>query len=271
MDAAPAPRQPSVLLRLGAEGLGTFLLVFGVVAVALFGAAFENGSNGLGVGFLGVALALGLSVLGGASAWGPVSGGHFNPAVTVGLAAAGRFEWRMVGTYVVAQVIGGAAASSLLVVIAAGAPGAFLADARAGGFASTGWGDLSPGGYDLGSAFLVELLTTALFVGVILGVTGRRGNPATAPLAIGLTLTMVALVAIPVSNGSFNPARSIATAIYGGRLAVEQLWMSLVAPTLGGLCAGLIAAALARHRDPDVDTPAPALGLGPGTPRRSAH
>jgi aquaporin Z len=253
--------------RLGAEALGTFVLVFGVVGVALFTAGFKEGSDGLNVGFLGVALALGISVLGAAYAWGPISGGHFNPAVTLGLAAAGRFHWSMVGGYVVAQVVGGIAASSLLAAIAAGAPDGGLAAARASGFASTGWGELSPGGFSLGSAFLTEVVTTAVLVAVILGVTGRRGTPATAPLAIGLTLTLIALVAIPVSNGSFNPARSIATAVYGGQTAIAQLWMSLLAPTLGGLGAGLIAAAIAHRRDATAGVPAPSLGVGAGTPR----
>jgi aquaporin Z len=253
--------------RLGAEALGTFVLVFGVIGAALFDAGFREGSGGLGVGYLGVALALGISVLGAAYAWGPVSGGHFNPAVTLGLAAAGRFPWPMVGGYVVAQVIGGIAASSLLAAIAAGGPDGALAAARAGGFASTGWGELSPGGYGLGSAFLIEVVTTAILVAVVLGVTGRRGTPATAPLAIGLTLTLIALVAIPVSNGSFNPARSIATAVYGGETAVAQLWMSLLAPAVGGVVAGLVAAAVSHRRDPAALVPAPSLGVGSGTPR----
>ncbi|MET0885733.1 MAG: aquaporin, partial [Mycetocola sp.] len=191
-------------------------------------------------------LALGLTVLGGAYAWGPVSGGHFNPAVTLGVAVAGRFEWRYVGGYIVAQILGGAVASSLIAAVASGGPDSFLSKALAGGFASTGWGELSPGGFSLGSAFLIEATTTAVFVGVILGVTGPRGNQATAPLAIGLSLTLMALVAIPISNGSFNPARSIATAIYGGRAAIEQLWMSLVAPTLGAVIAGAIALVISR-------------------------
>jgi len=241
-----APEPPRLALRLAAEFAGTFLLVLGVIGAAVFGASFHAGEGGLNIGFLGVALALGFSVMGGAYAWGPVSGAHFNPAVTVGLAVAGRFGWRLVGAYIVAQVIGGAAASSLVAAVAAGGSGSFPAAAFAGGFASTGWGALSPGGFSLGSAFLVEVVTTAVFVGVILGVTGPRGNQATAPLAIGISLAVMALVAIPVSNGSFNPARSIATALYGGTVAVDQLWMSLVAPTLGAVAAGVIALLIAR-------------------------
>ena len=246
-DPAPAP---SVLLRLGAEALGTFTLVFGVIGAATFGAAFDAGKGGLNIGFLGVAFALGLTVVCGAYAWGPVSGGHFNPAVTLGLATAGRFPWKSVPGYAVAQVVGGAIASSVIYVIAAGGPGDFLSDAVGPGFASTGWGELSPGGFTLGSALMVETVTTAVFVGVILGVTSVRGASALAPLAIGLTLTLMALIAIPISNGSFNPARSIATAIYGGPVALGQLWMSIVAPVLGAVVAGAIAALLARAHRP---------------------
>ena len=243
IDTTPPP---GVALRLAAEFAGTFLLVLGVIGAAVFGASFRDGDGGLNIGFLGVALALGLTVVGGGYAWGPVSGGHFNPAVSLGLAVAGRFEWRLVGAYVFAQTLGGVAASSLVVAVAAGGPDAFLQTAVSGGFASTGWGDLSPGGFSLASAFLVEVVTTAAFVGVVLGVTGPRGNAATAPLVIGFTLTLMALVAIPVSNGSFNPARYLATALYGGPTAIEQLWMSLVAPTLGGVIAGVVAVVSGR-------------------------
>lgn len=243
-DHTPPPHR--VALRLAAEFAGTFLLVLGVIGAAVFGASFRDGDGGLNIGFLGVAVALGLTVLAGSYAWGPVSGGHFNPAVSVGLAVAGRFEWRLVGGYIIAQILGGAAASSLIAAVASGGPDAFLRTALAGGFASTGWGELSPGGFSLGSAFLIEATTTALFVGVILSVTGPRGSRATAPLAIGLSLTLMALVAIPVSNGSFNPARSIATAIYGGPVALQQLWMSLLAPTLGGVIAGVACLVVSR-------------------------
>ena len=229
---------PSFGARFGAEIAGTFLLVFGVIGTAIFAAGFGGGEGGLNVGFLGVALALGLSVLVGAYAFGPVSGGHFNPAVTLGLAVAGRFAWKDVAAYVGAQLIGGIAASTLLVAIAAGGPKDFLASARSGGFASTGWGELSPGGFPLVSALLVEIIATAILVFVILGVTGSRGAPGFAPIAIGLTLTVFALIAIPISNASFNPARSIATAIYGGPTALAQLWLSIVAPIIGATIAG---------------------------------
>jgi len=213
VSAAPvAPASPAVAARLAAEVAGTFVLVFGVIGTALFAAGFDGGTAGLNVGFLGVALALGLSVLVSAYAFGPVSGGHFNPAVTIGLAIAGRFAWKDVAGYIVAQIVGGIIASSLLVAIAAGGPDGFLANAQKGGFASTGWGELSPGGFGLVSSLLVEIIATAVFVWVILGVTSSRAADGFAPLAIGLTLTLIALVAIPISNGSFNPARSIAAA-----------------------------------------------------------
>ncbi|MDQ1582438.1 MAG: aquaporin, partial [Microbacteriaceae bacterium] len=215
VSAAPtAPVAPSLSSRLSAEAVGTFILVFGVVGTALFAAGFNGGDGGLSVGFLGVALALGLSVLVSAYALGPVSGGHFNPAVTVGLAIAGRFAWRDVPSYIAAQIVGGIVSSTLLVAIAAGGPNGFLAKAMDSGFVSTGWGELSPAGFPLLSALLIEIIATAIFVWVILGVTSSRAADGFAPLAIGLTLTLLALIAIPISNASFNPARSIATAIY---------------------------------------------------------
>jgi aquaporin Z len=229
---------PGAPARFAAEAAGTFVLVFGVVGAAVLAAGFDGGSNNLNVGFLGVALALGLSVVVAASAFAGVSGAHFNPAVTVGLAVARRFPWRDVPSYVVAQVAGGLAASSLVAAIAAGAPHDALATARSNGFASTGWGQLSPGGFSLESSLLVEVAATCLFVWVILGVTASPVTQSIAPIAIGLTLTLVALVAIPVSNGSFNPARSIATAVWGGEVAIAQLWLSLVAPTVGAVIAG---------------------------------
>ncbi len=229
VSAAPvAPASPAVAARLAAEVAGTFVLVFGVIGTALFAAGFDGGTAGLNVGFLGVALALGLSVLVSAYAFGPVSGGHFNPAVTIGLAIAGRFAWKDVAGYIVAQIVGGIIASSLLVAIAAGGPDGFLANAQKGGFASTGWGELSPGGFGLVSSLLVEIIATAVFVWVILGVTSSRAADGFAPLAIGLTLTL-----------SFNPARSIATAIYGGPTALAQLWLSIVAPIVGAAIAGI--------------------------------
>lgn len=249
-----ATTPPPLVRRLAAEFFGTFLLVVAVIGAATFSAGFKHGTNGLDTGFLGVAIALGLSVLIGASVWGPVSGGHFNPAVTIGLAAAGRFSWRDSAPYVVAQVLGGAAASSLIFLVAAGGPDGFLESAQASGFASTGWGELSPGDFDLGAAFLVEVLTTGILVAVVLGVTAPGSNPTLAPVAIGGTLTLVALTAIPISNGSFNPARSIASAIYGGNVALSQLWMSILAPICGALIVGVAYALVRRWWNKRVQT-----------------
>lgn len=240
--------RPAMGSRLLAEATGTFMLVFGVVGAALLAAAFDQRRGGLNVGFLGVAFALGLSVVAGASAFANISGAHFNPAVTIGLAVAGRFRWRLAPGYIAAQLIGGLLASSLLAAIAAGGPDGFLADARQSGFASTGWGELSPGRFSLGSAVLVEAAATCVLVWVVLGATERGASAEVAPLVIGLTLTLVALVAIPVSNGSFNPARSAATAVWGGEVAMNQLWMSLVVPIAGAVIAGASFRALFRRR-----------------------
>lgn len=226
--------------RMAAEAAGTFILVFGVVGAAVISADFDAGSGSLNVGFLGVALALGLAATVGGYAFASTSGAHFNPAVTVGLAVARRFSWASVVPYIGAQAFGGLAAASAVAAIAAGGPTGFFTKARASGFASTGWDELSPGGYALGAAFLVETITTAILILVVLGSTSRGAAGPLAPLAIGLTLTVVALVAIPVSNGSFNPARSFATAVWGGAVPIEQLWMSVLAPTLGAIVAGLL-------------------------------
>jgi aquaporin Z len=236
-DAAPVVAVPSTAQKLTAELIGTFILVFGVVGTAIFAAGFAGGEGGLNVGFLGVALALGLSVLVAAYSFGPVSGGHFNPAVTLGLAVGGRFAWREVGGYIAAQLVGGILASTLLLAVLSTGP---LFDIVVFRGASTGYDELSPGGYGLLSVFLIETIATAVFLFVILGVTSIRAAAGFAPLAIGLTLTALALVAIPVSNASFNPARSIATAIYGGSEAMLQLWVSIVAPILGAVIAGAI-------------------------------
>ncbi len=242
------PTAPSTAATLVAEAFGTFLLVLGVISTALFAAGFGEGTESAnkGVGFLGVSLAVGLTVVAGAYAFGPISGGHFNPAVTLGLAAAGRFPWGKSIGYIIAQVIGGAVATTVVVLIGQSGPDNWLGNAFDGGFASNGWGEnLSPGGFGMLSAIVVELLFTALFLIVILGVTHpTRGNPAFAGLVIGLTLTLIHLATIPIDNTSVNPARSIATAIYGGPEALGQLWVFIVFPIVGALIAGFIYRAL---------------------------
>ncbi|WP_299302153.1 aquaporin Z [uncultured Brachybacterium sp.] len=235
-------KEPSAISALVAEVLGTFLLVFGGVGTALFASDFGTGDNGssLGVGFVGVALAFGLTVVVGAYAFGPISGGHFNPAVTIGLATAGSFEWGKVPGYIVAQVIGGVLGSSLLALIGAFGPDGWLSAARAGGFASNGFGELSPGGFGLGAAILIEVILTTVFLLVILGVTHPERGTTFAGLAIGLTLTLIHLISIPVDNTSVNPARSIAAAVFGGGGPLLQLWVFIVFPILGGVIAGLL-------------------------------
>jgi len=225
--------------KLSAEAFGTFWLVFGGCGSAVLAAGFP----GLGIGFAGVALAFGLTVLTMAYAVGPISGGHFNPAVTLGLAVAGRFEWSGVLAYWIAQVIGGLIGASVLYLVASGAP-----DWTAGGFASNGYGDLSPGKYGLLSALVVEVVLTAFFVIVILGATRAAAPAGFAPLAIGLCLTVIHLVSIPVTNTSVNPARSSAVVLFAETAALGQLWLFWVAPLLG---AALGALAWSGLIDPD--------------------
>lgn len=192
--------------------------MFGGCGSAVLAAAFPQ----LGIGFLGVALAFGLTVVTMAYAVGHISGGHFNPAVTVGLFAGGRFAAKDVIPYVIAQVIGGIAAAAVLYLIASGKAGF---DATAGGFASNGYGEHSPGGYSLQAAIVIELVLTAFFLIVIHGVTDKRAPAGFAPLAIGLTLTLIHLISIPVTNTSVNPARSTGVAIFRGTRALQQLWV----------------------------------------------
>ncbi|WP_285042675.1 aquaporin [Plantibacter sp. LMC-P-059a] len=231
--------EPTTMAQLVAELAGTFLLVFGLVGTATFSAFFgEETSNPLGVGFLGVAVALGLSVTIAAYAFGPISGGHFNPAVTLGLAAAGRFPWRATWTFVLAQLVGAFLGALAVFGLAAGGPDGFLDRAVSSGFVSNGFGELSPGGFGLVSAIVVEVVITAVFLYVILGVTHNRAAPGFAPIAIGATLTLLLLVAIPIDNGSVNPARSIATAVFAGGDWLAQVWVFIVFPVIGALIAG---------------------------------
>ncbi|WP_341577892.1 aquaporin Z [Microbacterium schleiferi] len=242
---------PGTAPKLIAEALGTFLLVFGSIGTALFAANFGASENGtsLGVGFLGVSLAFGLTLMAGIYTWGPISGGHFNPAVTFGLAAAGRFAWKDVPGYLIAQVIGGAVGTTLIVLIGLFGPDGWLSAAQDSGFASNGYGAASPGGFGLGAAIVAEVLLTAIFLLVILGVTHPQRNAEKfAGLVIGFTLTMIHLVSIPIDNTSVNPARSIATAIYGGGEALAQLWVFIVFPLVGGLLAGFAHRALFERK-----------------------
>jgi aquaporin Z len=226
---------PSITARLTAEALGTFILVFVGVGTVLFATLFP----GAGEVYLPIALAFGLSVVAGAYAFGHVSGAHFNPAVTIGAAFAGRLPWKDVIGYLVAQVVGGIIATALLFAIAAGGKDGFLAKAQSSGFASTGYGERSPGGFSLLSVLLIEVILTALLVYVILGVTDRRAPAGFAPLAIGLALTMLLLVGLPISGASLNPARSIASAVFGDGVALGQVWAFVVAPIVGGILAGV--------------------------------
>ncbi|MBJ7516915.1 MAG: aquaporin Z [Stenotrophomonas sp.] len=226
--------------RLAAEFLGTFWLVLGGCGSAVLAANFGGGGNPLGIGFLGVALAFGLTVVTGAYAFGHVSGAHFNPAVSIGLWAGGRFAGKDLGPYVIAQVLGGLLAGFILLQIAKGSPAFSITPGQAGAFASNGYGALSPGGYSAAAAFLCEVVLTAAFLVVIMGATHGRAPAGFAPLAIGLALTLIHLISIPVTNTSVNPARSTAVALFAGGGAVGQLWLFWVAPLLGGMIGGMI-------------------------------
>ncbi len=216
----------------GAELFGTFWLVLGGCGSAVLAAAFPN----VGIGLLGVALAFGLTVLTMIYAVGRISGGHFNPAVSVGLWAGGRLPTKDLVPYVVAQVIGGIAAGGVLYVIASGKAGF---DIQAG-FACNGYGEHSPGGYSLQAALVTEIVMTMTFIYVILGATDKRAPQGFAGVAIGFTLTLIHLISIPVTNTSVNPARSTGVAVYVGGWAVGQLWLFWVAPIIGGLLGALL-------------------------------
>lgn len=217
--------------KLFAEFFGTFWLVLGGCGSAVLAAAFPE----LGIGFVGVSLAFGLTVLTMAYAVGHVSGAHFNPAVTVGMATAGRIGWGTVPGYVVSQVLGGIAAAAVLYLIASGRP-----DFVAGGFAANGFGEHSPGGYALSSAIVCEIVMTAMFIAVILGTTHKNAPAGFAPLAIGLTLTLIHLVTIPVTNTSVNPARATAVAFFSEPWALQQLWLFWLAPIVGGVLGAFV-------------------------------
>jgi len=213
--------------RIAAEFFGTFWLVFGGCGAAVFAGAH--------IGFYGIALAFGLTVVTMAYAVGHISGGHFNPAISVGLAMGRRFDWREVPAYVVTQVVAAVVAATGLWIIAHGVSGF---DSTTTGFASNGYGDRSPGGYAWWAVLLTEILLTAFFLYVILGVTDTRAPKGFAPIAIGLVLTLIHLVSIPIDNTSMNPARSIGPALFAGSAAISQLWLFIIAAPIGGLIAG---------------------------------
>ena len=220
----------SLTKKLSAEFFGTFWLVFGGCGSAVLAAAFPN----LGIGFAGVALAFGLTVLTMAYAVGHISGGHFNPAVSFGLLAGKRFSAGDLIPYVVAQVLGGIAGAGVLYVIASGKAGFDLS----GGFASNGYGAHSPGGYTLLACAVAEFVLTFAFLWIIMGSTDKRAPQGFAPIAIGLGLTLIHLIGIPVTNLSVNPARSTGPALFVGGWALAQLWLFWVAPILGGIAGG---------------------------------
>jgi len=223
--------------RLGAEFLGTFVLVFGGCGAAIFAAqVIAEGTINMGIGFLGVALAFGLTVLVMVYAVGHVSGGHFNPAVTLGAAFGRRVEWKAVPAYMITQVIAASAAGAVLFAIANGKEGF---NAVESGFASNGYAERSPNGYSLTSVLIAEIVLTAIFLFVILGSTDTRAPQGFAGIAIGLSLTLIHLVAIPISNTSVNPARSLGVAWFAGPEALGQVWAFILAPLIGATIAGL--------------------------------
>ena len=234
--------------KLASEFIGTFWLVLGGCGSAVLAAAFPQ----VGIGLLGVSLAFGLTVVTGAYALGPISGGHFNPAVSVGLWAGGRFPVSGLMPYVVAQVLGGIAGAGVLYIIASGNAQFSLA----GGFASNGYAAHSPGGYSLTAGLTAEIVMTFMFLMVILGATHKRAPVGFAGLAIGLCLTLIHLISIPVTNTSVNPARSTATAVFVGGWALQQLWLFWIAPVVGAAIAGFLYKAL-LEADTEVLPPVP--------------
>jgi aquaporin Z len=236
----------SMSRRLVAEFLGTFWLVLGGCGSAVLAAGVPD----VGIGYAGVALAFGLTVLTGAYAFGHISGAHFNPAVTLGLFTAGRFPAKDVGPYIVVQVIGGLAAGAVLYAIASGVP-EFSA---AAGFASNGYGDHSPQHYSLAAGFITEVVMTFMFLVVILGATSYTEPAGFAPIAIGFALTLIHLISIPVTNTSVNPARSTGVAIFQGGWAIGQLWLFWLAPIIGAVLAGIVQRWLSYGEKTPVET-----------------
>lgn len=228
---------PTVGAKLSAEFLGTFVLVFGGCGSAIFAAkVIADESVNMGIGFVGVSLAFGLTVLVMAYAVGHISGGHFNPAVTLGTAFAGRTPWKDVGPYIVTQIVAASVAGAVLFAIASGKDGFSAVES---GFASNGYGDRSPDGYSLVAALIAEIVLTAIFLYVILGSTDERAPKGFGPIAIGLSLTLIHLVSIPVTNTSVNPARSLGVAWFAGPEALGQVWLFILAPIIGAAIAGV--------------------------------
>lgn len=221
--------------KLVAELLGTFWLVFGGCGSAVLAAAFGGTDSNLGIGLVGVSMAFGLTVLTMAYAIGHISGCHLNPAVTLGLVAGGRHPAKEAAAYIAAQVVGGILGAGVLYVIATGKAGAEI-----GGFASNGYGEHSPGGYSMMAALVAEVVLTAFFLLIIMGSTDKRAPAGFAPIAIGLGLTLIHLIGIPVTNLSVNPARSTGPAIFVGGWALAQVWLFWVAPIVGGVLGGLL-------------------------------
>ena len=232
--------------KLTAEFLGTFWLVLGGCGSAVLAANFGGDGNPFGIAFVGVSLAFGLTVLTGAYAFGHISGGHFNPAVSLGLWAGGRFPAKDLLPYIIAQVVGGIAAGFILLQIAKGGGGFAIDPTSAGAFATNGYGALSPGGYTVAAAFLCEVVLTAFFLIVIMGSTHKNAPTGFAPIAIGLALTLIHLISIPVTNTSVNPARSTAVAVFVGSGQISQLWLFWVGPILGALIGGMLYGWLGR-------------------------
>jgi aquaporin Z len=254
---SPPLEEPTPTRRLSAELVGTFILVFGGTGAAVVAATFP----GVGIGLVGVAFAFGLTVLGCAYAFGPVSGCHLNPAVTLGLCVGGRFAWRDLPGYVAAQLVGATLASAVLLAILQGRPEGY--DATLGGLAANGYGAHSPGHYSLGAGLLAEVVLTFIFVSVILGSTSRRAVAGFAGIPIGLTLTLVHLVGIPITNVSVNPARSTGPALFVGGWALAQLWLFWLAPMAGAFAAGMLSAWL--HEDRAVRIAARATQAAPAS------
>jgi aquaporin Z len=247
--------------KLGAEFLGTFWLVLGGCGSAVLAANFMPDTN-LGIGLVGVSLAFGLTVLTGAYALGHVSGGHFNPAVTLGLVAGRRFAARDALGYVIVQVIGGIAAAAVIFVVADGVDGF-----ETGSFAANGFDDFSPGGYNLLSAAVIEVVLTAVFLLVIMGATRAGAAAGTAPLAIGLALTLIHLISIPVTNTSVNPARSTSQALFAGSDLIEQLWLFWLAPIVGGLIGAIVYRAVLGDPADDIEIAPAAQAMPAGLGR----